>query len=522
MQCKNDTEKVEKIKDEAFPSPDSSILSVGYGYIKSQYDNNDTRVKCKTTSNKSTCSDKYADEIVKTEQDADEVVKSEPVEIQNKSAIHSKQLFSFSLLDVDKDLLIDKIEFKTGISNITDITLTNSSESNAENIKNIPEQTSNIISNIQPPLTNLKDSYKFKMPSLKKFVKNELLDGIEGIIFHCNMCIYKTQFSYSLKNHLKNEHFSTLHLCDQCKTLFHNEKSLSSHNNCCHRSSNSFKCSKCTFFADSYSALARHKMTLHRIRYNCNKCNYTSVLSTSLKQHQVTQHYNEEEHSNIVYSCSICNKKFIYISMLDIHSRKHTGKYPYVIVCKLCDFVAYSQGRLTSHELNHHIPKQFCCSLCTKKFSIESDLDKHLTIHSNFKCSYCSFTDCTRALLAGHHKANHSDKLLIMNQKPYQCDSCYTGFRRKSSLKVHNQYQCKGRNKSEINSITKSVPNTNIEVNRIKTDRNVRKMDPVKKADSSIYVVSNKTVFICKSCNEHFSAEKVLNRHLIYCKFHNP
>ena len=159
-------------------------------------------VNCRTSSKKSTCSDKSAKEIVKIEQDADAVLKSEPVEFQNESAIDSNQMFSFSLLDVNKDMLIDQIEFKTGISNITDITLTNASESNADNAENIPAQTSNIISSIDPPSPNF-DSYKFKMPVLKKFVKKELVEGIQEITFHCNICSYKTNVSCSLRNHLK-------------------------------------------------------------------------------------------------------------------------------------------------------------------------------------------------------------------------------------------------------------------------------------------------------------------------------
>ena len=197
-------------------------------------------VNCRTSSNKSTCSDKSAKEIVKIEQDADAVLKSEPVEFQNESAIDSNQMFSFSLLDVNKDMLIDQIEFKTGISNITDITLTNASESNADNAENIPAQTSNIISSIDPPSPNF-DSYKFKMPVLKKFVKKELVEGIQEITFHCNICSYKTNVSCSLRNHLKNEHISTLHICDECNTLFLTKRSLSSHNSRCHQSSKSFK-----------------------------------------------------------------------------------------------------------------------------------------------------------------------------------------------------------------------------------------------------------------------------------------
>ena len=522
MQCKNDTEKVEKNIDEAFLSPDSSISSVGHRYVKSQSDYNDTKVNSETSSNKSTCDDKCADEILKTEQGSDVVVKSEPVEFQNESAVDSNQLFAFSLLDVDKGMLIDQIEFKTGISNITDITLTNSSESNADNAKNIPEPAINIISSIQPPSPNF-DSYKFKMPVLKKFVKKELVEGIQEITFHCNICSYKTNVSCSLRNHLKNEHISTLHLCDHCKTFFLTKRSLASHNSRFHRSSKSFKCSKCNFFADSYSALSRHRMALHRKRYNCNKCNFISNGSSNLKQHQVTRHYNKDEHSNIVYSCNICNKKFISISALDMHCRKHTGERPYA--CKLCDFVASQQGLLSKHELHHHRPKQYCCSICTKKFSVKSELDTHFTIHSNYKCSYCSFTDCTRALLAVHHNAYHSDQLLIVNQKPYQCDTCLTGFLQQHSLKRHKLYMCRGRNKSAINSITKSssVSNTKIKEKKIGTNRNF-KMDPVNKADSLNVLsrVTNKNVIICKSCNEHFSAKKVLDCHLKYCKFHNP
>ena len=521
IRCKNDTEKVEKIKDEAFMSPDSSISSVGHGCIKSQYDYNDTKVNSETSSNKCTCDDKCADEILKTEQYADVVVKSEPVEFQNESFVDSKQMFAFSLLDVDKDLLIDKIELKTGISNITDITITNSSESNADNAENIPAQTSNIISSIQPTTPNF-DSYKFKMPVSKKFVKKELVEGIEEITFHCNICSYKTNVSCSLRNHLKNEHISTLHICDECNLLFLTKRSLSSHNSRCHRSSNSFKCSKCTFVADSYSTISRHKIALHRKRYNCNNCAFVCYDSFHLKLHQVIRHYNEVEHSNMVYSCNICNKKCISIRKLDIHRRKHTGERPYA--CKLCDYKTPQQGHLTRHELHHHRPKQFCCSICTKKFAIQSDLDTHFPIHSNYKCSYCSFTDCKKALLAMHHKTNHSDKILIVNPKPYQCDTCFAGFRRQCALKEHKQYQCKGRNKSTINSITKSVPNTKIKVDKINTDRNIRKMDKVKKVGSSNEKsgVTNKNVFICESCNEYFSALKVLNRHLKYCKFHVP
>ena len=125
-----------------------------------------------------------------------------------------------------------------------------------------------------------------------------------------------------------------------------------------------------------------------------------------------------------------------------------------------------------------------------------------------------------------HHKSNHSDKTLIVNPKPYQCDTCHVGFLQQRSLKYHLKLylNCGGStNKSAINSITKysSVPYTKIEAKKIRTNGIIRKTDPVKKANG-IPRVASSTVFICKSCYEHFSAKKVLNRHLKYCKFHNP
>ena len=55
--------------------------------------------------------------------------------------------------------------------------------------------------------------------------------------------------------------------------------------------------------------------------------------------------------------------------------------------CPVCDVRMESQHAFTVHIRQHNpTDHSHMCSICSKQLSSASSLDRHMLIHSNFKC----------------------------------------------------------------------------------------------------------------------------------------
>lgn len=78
------------------------------------------------------------------------------------------------------------------------------------------------------------------------------------------------------------------------------------------------------------------------------------------------------------YGCTSCTKRFFLESDLQKHMARHTREKPYT--CQLCGKSFVCQSQLDIHHNVHTGERPFSCSVCNRRFSHPSNLKRHQKI----------------------------------------------------------------------------------------------------------------------------------------------
>ena len=170
------------------------------------------------------------------------------------------------------------------------------------------------------------------------------------------------------------------------------------------------------------------------------------------------------------------------------------------IKCNLCSRGYSHQSNLDRHvKIVHKQLKPFQCEDCNFRCHQKYFLDKHIDlVHKNLKpftCVFCNHKAGLKENMLNHVNAVHK------NLKRYSCNHCEDGFSSKRYLinhleRIHKQPQTNG-NYLEIQNCVKPVF---IHIKRLKEHLNTDlKMQPPKN--------------VCDKCNVTFSSRSILNRH---------
>ena len=136
-----------------------------------------------------------------------------------------------------------------------------------------------------------------------------------------------------------------------------------------------------------------------------------------------------------MFSCSLCLKKFSRTSSVNRHKLLHFGSKPFA--CSACAKTFSQKGHLNRHLKLHSAEQPFCCNYCEKLFSRKDKFYLHLKRHSctkPFVCRRCSKAYSRKSSLTRHLSMH-------IGSKPFNCLLCLKKFRRRDNYERHVQSQ---------------------------------------------------------------------------------
>lgn len=196
--------------------------------------------------------------------------------------------------------------------------------------------------------------------------------------YACSLCPAAFKCRSNAVRHHATVHDTSpkTHQCQRCNKSFTSKLALEKHSRR-HQDGVLTTCMECGKVFRSLSALASHQLT-HKYpsrMHKCQLCNKSYIFKSMLNRHM-------EGHNGVQrYSCHICQSKFVWKSGLLSHIKSHVPKR---YRCSICHISFNSDIKLRSHQKKHSVPRPHSCSLCLKKFAFNYLLLRHVrNAHGN-------------------------------------------------------------------------------------------------------------------------------------------
>ncbi len=135
------------------------------------------------------------------------------------------------------------------------------------------------------------------------------------------------------------------------------------------------------------------------------------VPQMAMHQQQGIQQKSEEQRKPFVCLYPGCTKRYLKLSHLQMHIRKHTGEKPYVCDHEGCGKRFSRSDQLRRHSRKHSGIRPFQCEVCERKFSRSDHLKTHMRTHTGEKPHICTWPNCPKRFARsdelGRHLAMH-------------------------------------------------------------------------------------------------------------------
>ncbi|XP_069601983.1 oocyte zinc finger protein XlCOF7.1-like [Ranitomeya imitator] len=158
---------------------------------------------------------------------------------------------------------------------------------------------------------------------------------------------------------------------------------------------------------------------------------YTKVLSSEESDDRMGEEHQKDEEKP--YICSECGECFNGNSDLDRHMRIHTGEKPFI--CLECGKSYSFKSSLIVHQRRHTGEKPFSSSKYGKHFAQRPTFTVHRKGHRGekpFPCPECGKYFNYKSDFVKHERSH-------TGEKPYSCSECGKCYSAKSTLVVHQR-----------------------------------------------------------------------------------
>lgn len=288
-----------------------------------------------------------------------------------------------------------------------------------------------------------------------------------------------------------------------------------------------FLCRFCgDFCPDMYSSLTHSKYHANDNGLPCVLCDtyfteYTDMedhfknhnfeklkKSDKLQNEQIEQKNNAFVHDDAkLCKCTDCGKIFGTTERLSFHTQFHYGAKP--LVCERCTKQFTSENMLFRHMNLVHGGTE-TCRKCGSSFMSKAKLNSHVCepIEQPFRCKICrkQFQDTT---MLRKHTASHN----FILAKPFQCNQCDTSFACISKLNMHIEIShCRTLTPQicvKCNICRAIFPNTEYALLHIEKHTKSDLLGDVK----SVEEIEVKMLFCCEYCEALFSNMEHLLQH---------
>lgn len=173
------------------------------------------------------------------------------------------------------------------------------------------------------------------------------------------------------------------------------------------------KCTKCDKWQSSDDCLNRHMKLCHsttpRVRFSCELCSKTFLDRTSVKAHIVIFHHGQRP-----YVCNLCRK--LYTASIDLKRHIDSLHNGIRYTCHIWGMSFTTKRYLKTHiESIHKREHTRDCLHCNKKFSLKSNLQRHVkSLHEVnkevYQCDLCSKTYSMQSYLTVHRRRHAAEK----------------------------------------------------------------------------------------------------------------
>uniref|UniRef100_A0A3B5B350 C2H2-type domain-containing protein n=1 Tax=Stegastes partitus TaxID=144197 RepID=A0A3B5B350_9TELE len=164
---------------------------------------------------------------------------------------------------------------------------------------------------------------------------------------------------------------------------------------------------------------------------DCNSSGHSHQKPSSSSLHLAFYHAVVMERP---YGCTSCTKRFFLESDLQKHMARHSREKPHA--CVLCGKSFVCQSQLDIHRNVHTGERPFSCSVCSRRFSHPSNLKRHQKLQP-FPCPHCGKQFSTSTNLKVHQSVH-------TGEKRFHCSKCGKNFSFLSNLIRHQALSLSG------------------------------------------------------------------------------